>query len=398
MHFLSFISTPMRQAGRLRTMVLLAAGLLFTNCLWAQAPAPSSISDPFVITLLIIMAFLALIIGLLAYIVLGSAELYLEKEKAAGREESTADKPEKKNQVAGNAVIVSALLLVGLPSMAQDNNGYKLSDTAFYMMSGVIFVELVVIGALLYNLRLLLDIRSKRKPVATRKVSLMSFIGWWEKLNRFKPAEEEAAIDLGHSYDGIRELDNRLPPWWLYGFYACIIFSVVYLWRYHVSHSAPLSGEEYQLAVQDAAVKRAAYLVKAANNVDESTVQLLSSASDLGSGQKIFETACFACHGKQGEGGVGPNLTDGYWLHGGSVQAIFKTIKYGVAEKGMKSWKDDYSPAQIAQLASYIHSLKGTNPPNGKAPQGTIFKESATGGSDSAMVAPDSTDIAAPGH
>ncbi len=398
MHFLSFVSIRLRQSGRLRALLLLAGGLLFGSSLWAQAPVPASISDPFVITLIIIMVFLALIIGLLAYIVLGSAELYLEKVKATSTEEPAADNPEKKSQVAGSAAIVSALLLVGLPSMAQDNNGYKLSDTAFYTMAGVIFVELVVIGALLYNLRVLLEIRRKRKAVAAGKALLTPSVGWWEKMNRFKPAEEEAAIDLGHSYDGIRELDNRLPPWWLYGFYACIIFAVVYLWRYHVSHSAPLSVEEYQLAVQDADVKKAAYLLKAANNVDESTVQLLTAPGDLAGGQKIFETACFACHGKLGEGGVGPNLTDAYWLHGGSVQAIFKTIKYGVVEKGMKSWKDDYSPAQIAQLVSYIHSLQGSNPPNGKAPQGTIDKETGKGVADSTVVAPDSIVVATPGH
>lgn len=360
----------------MRKIFLLAGGLLFSSFLWAQKPAPDAMEDPFVLTMVIIMVFLALIIGLLAYIVLGSAELYREKEK-----QETAVVPvedEKKSGAAAPAAVAAvALLLMSLPGRAQVNSidpdavvGYKLSDTAFYMMVGVIFIELIAIAALLYNLRVLLDIKRKKKVVAEGAAPQPRF-QWWHNLNKFKPIEQEAAIDLGHDYDGIRELDNRLPPWWLYGFYACIVFAVIYLWRYHVSHTAPSSTEEYQMAVKDAEEKKAAYLAKAASNVDEHSVKLLTDANDLASGQKIFETACFACHGKKGEGIVGPNLTDNYWLHGGSVQDIFKTIKYGVPEKGMKSWKDDYSPSQLAQLASYIHSLKGTNPPNAKAPQGT---------------------------
>ena len=180
-------------------------------------------------------------------------------------------------------------------------------------------------------------------------------------------------IDLGHNYDGIRELNNRLPPWWLYGFYCSILFACIYLWRYHVSHSAPLSGEEYQISMQQAAEQREAYLKKAANNIDETNVKFLSSPKDLSSGKAVFESVCAACHGMQGQGIVGPNLTDDYWLHGGSINEVFKTIKYGYPEKGMKSWKDDYSPSQLAQLASYIKSLHGSNPPNPKAPQGVLY-------------------------
>jgi cytochrome c oxidase cbb3-type subunit 3 len=359
--------------NRLRKIALLTAGVLSSSALWAQAPMPSSISNPFVVVMVIIMFVLALIIGLLGYVVLGSADLYLQKHK---KEQAPAE-DEKKSQPATIVASVVALLLLNLTASAQDRevttaavtNRVNVSDTAFYLMTGVIFIELLVIGALLYNLRVLLEIRSKKKRVAAQAAGKPA-VSWWDKFNKFKPVEQEFTIDTGHDYDGIRELNNRLPPWWLYGFYCTIIFAMIYLWRFHVSHSAPLSGEEYQLAVTEAAVKREAYLKKAANSVDENTVKLLTGAGDLAAGQKVFQTACFACHGKQGEGGVGPNLTDSFWLHGGKINEIFKTIKYGVAEKGMKSWKDDYSPAQIAQIASFIKSLQGTNPPNGKAPQG----------------------------
>lgn len=127
------------------------------------------------------------------------------------------------------------------------------------------------------------------------------------------------------------------------------------------------------------------YLKKAANNVNENTVTYLSDASALDAGKKIFVTACAACHAADGGGTVGPNLVDEYWLHGGSIADIFKSIKYGWPEKGMKSWKDDYSPAQIAQLASYIKSLKGTKPATAKEPQGEVYQEQAT--NDSAKTA-----------
>ena len=189
--------------------------------------------------------------------------------------------------------------------------------------------------------------------------------------------KEEASIDLGHDYDGIRELDNRLPPWWIYGFYLTIFIACIYLWRYHVSHSAPLSKEEYAISVQNAEIEKQEYLKHAANSVDENTVKLLTSADDLDAGKKIFTTICSACHRPDGGGAVGPNLTDDYWLHGGTIKDVFKTIKYGWPEKGMKSWKDDYTPLQIAQIASYVKSLHGSNPASPKAPQGTLFVEDA---------------------
>jgi cytochrome c oxidase cbb3-type subunit III len=263
-----------------------------------------------------------------------------------------------------------------------------LSDTAFYMVVSVIALEILVILYLLYNVNSLLKTQSARAAIASADGSAaaaevssvatapskpaFSFSAWWTKVNKFKPIVEEADLDLGHDYDGIRELDNKLPPWWKYGFYATMVFAVIYLWRYHVSHSAPLQDEEYRIAVNEAAVQKAAYLKRSANSVDETTVRLLTSPSDLQAGKSIFETTCFACHGKNGEGGVGPNLTDAYWLHGGSVNDVFKTIKYGWPEKGMKSWKDDFSPSQIAQITSYVKSLTGSNPPNPKPPQGTL--------------------------
>lgn len=249
-----------------------------------------------------------------------------------------------------------------------------LSPTAFYSLISVVGVELLVLLWLLYHLKSLLAKETQTVAVVTKE---SAFERWWNKANRFKPVQEEANIDLGHDYDGIRELDNRLPPWWLYGFYICIIFSVIYLWRYHVTHTAPSSLEELAAVMKKAEAEKENYLKKAANNVNENTVTYLSDATALDAGKKIFVTACAACHAADGGGTVGPNLVDEYWLHGGSMSDIFKSIKYGWPEKGMKSWKDDYSPAQIAQLASYIKSLKGTKPATAKEPQGEVYQEQA---------------------
>lgn len=252
-----------------------------------------------------------------------------------------------------------------------------ISDTAFYFIVSIIALEILVILYLVYNINILLkkDVAAAEAAVRVRSARpAFSFGKWWTKVNEFRPVEQEADLDMGHDYDGIRELDNKLPPWWKYGFYATMVFAVIYLWRYHVSHSAPLPAEEYAIAVRQAEVDKEAYLKQAANSVDENTVKLLTSPADLAAGKAVFQTVCFACHGMNGEGLVGPNLTDNYWLHGGSIQDIFKTIKYGWPDKGMKSWKDDYSPAQIAQIASYVKSLAGTNPPNPKAPQGELVK------------------------
>ena len=238
------------------------------------------------------------------------------------------------------------------------------------------FLEVLIIVILLFVLKAFLAVEKKAVITSTIQAEAPeSELNWWDNLNKFRPIQQEADIDLGHDYDGIRELDNKLPPWWLYGFYCCILFACIYLWRSQVSHTAPSSKEEYEMSVAKADAEKAAYLEKSANNVDENTVKLLTDEANLAPARKTFQTVCAACHLPNGAGNVGPNLTDDYWLHGGSIKDVFKTIKYGWPDKGMKSWKDDFSPIQIAQLASYVKSLHGTNPPNGKAPQGTLYKE-----------------------
>lgn len=207
----------------------------------------------------------------------------------------------------------------------------------------------------------------------------LSFFAWLDRrfITAAVPMEQENTILLNHDYDGIHELDNHLPPWWKGLFYATIGFAAVYLLIFHVWHQAPLQAEELAIAQEQAKVEIAAYQAKAANAIDETNVTLTKDAKDLALGKDLFLKNCKVCHGDAGQGGVGPNLTDVYWLHGGDVKDIFKTIKYGVPQKGMISWKATFKPNEMRDLAGFIVSLQGTNPPGAKAPQGDEYK--ATG-------------------
>lgn len=376
---------------RRKIIITSAATLFFLGIAqpgWAADNSGSSLlSNPLAVILIILMVLLLIIIGLLANVLAGTADFKRSEEK---QKESSSSK---------QVVMTIALMLIAGGLFAQDNAAAAtqatvsntvggMSKTVFYTMSSVLFLELFVILALLVNIRFLVKNERAKFAGATapggRKV-----LTWWEKFNKFKSIEQEADIDLGHDYDGIRELDNRLPPWWLYGFYITIIFAGIYLWRFHVSHTGPSSKEEYETSVAQAEVKIKEYLKQKGETVDENTVTLLTDASDLAAGKTMFVTTCAACHKPTGGGDVGPNLTDDYWLHGADVKSIFKTIKYGI--NAMPQWQNSYSNKQIAQLTAYVKSLHGTNPPGAKAPQGTLVQEA--GAIDSTQAKTDSAQV-----
>lgn len=193
---------------------------------------------------------------------------------------------------------------------------------------------------------------------------------FWQKLLSLRPMSEEKDLLIMHDYDNIQELDNPIPAWFNWLFYASVVFAVVYLLNFHVFKLGKLQDEEYAVEMKQAAAEKEAFLAKAGNMIDENSVKIDKSAEVLAAGQAVYTQNCVACHGDKGQGVVGPNLTDEYWLHGGSINKVFKTIKYGVPEKGMIAWEKQLSPKQISDVANYIESLKGTNPPNPKAPQG----------------------------
>ena len=198
---------------------------------------------------------------------------------------------------------------------------------------------------------------------------------FYKNLTRSKSIEEESDVILDHDYDGIKELDNVLPPWWVYLFYGCVVFAIVYLVRFHIVGDYT-QKEEYEMAMVQAAKDHEEYLKTAPDLVNLDNVVLLTDASSISEGQKIFSTNCVACHGGNLQGGIGPNLTDDHWINGGGVKNIFKLISEGsAANPVMAPWKEAIKPSDIQKIASYIISLKGSNPEGAKAAEGEIWKE-----------------------
>lgn len=200
---------------------------------------------------------------------------------------------------------------------------------------------------------------------------------WFKKLKsnltKTKPIEEEGTIIMDHDYDGIRELDNKLPPWWLYGFYATIIYAFGYMAYYHI-FDGTTQEEEYQAEVAQARVDIEEYKKNAPDLIDASTVALLTDEADLSAGSKIYNVNCVACHRADGGGGIGPNLTDDHWIFDGDIAGVYTVISEGGRPgKGMISWKQDLKPLEMAQVASYILSLHGSNPPDPKEAEGELF-------------------------
>lgn len=195
----------------------------------------------------------------------------------------------------------------------------------------------------------------------------------WEKLMQLKPIAQEKELEMEHKFDGIAELNNPTPAWFMVLFYGTIIFGIGYMLNYHVFGYGKLQEEEYAAEIEQAANDKIAFLANPANAasaVNENNVVLSKDAAVLQSGAALFANRCTPCHGEHAEGLVGPNLTDEYWLHGGQIKDVFKTIKYGVPEKGMIAWEKSLSAQQISDLSNYVLSLQGTKPAGAKAPQG----------------------------
>lgn len=211
---------------------------------------------------------------------------------------------------------------------------------------------------------------------------------WYKKmmkaLTRSKAIEEEKEIELDHDYDGIRELDNDLPPWWKYLFYATIIFSFVYLIKYHLM-DGDNQIEELNKEIAQAEIEIEEYKKTAPDMLTADQVVLLTDPADIAAGKAIFQQNCIACHGPEGGGGIGPNLTDDYWILGGDIKQVFTTISEGGRDgKGMVPWKGQFKPTEIQKIASFVKSLRGTNPANPKQPEGDLYTPEGAEGADNA--------------
>ena len=220
--------------------------------------------------------------------------------------------------------------------------------------------------------------------------------GIMNKFTRSKDIEQESDILLDHDYDGIRELDNVLPPWWVNLFYATIIFGLVYIVRFHVVNDYTQAEEfNQEVALANIEIEKN----KAANPVEEVTVDkvtLLTDSESLAKGKEIFTNACAACHKADGGGVVGPNLTDQFWINGGGIKNVFKLIAEGSKNNPtMVGWAKTLGTKEVQKVASYVLSLQGTKPAGAKPAEGEKWVEEAAPKTDApATTATDTTNVA----
>lgn len=300
-----------------------------------------------------------------------------------------------------NRLIILPLLIFGIqPALAADSGNLMSGEMMNYIGYGAIMLALItIIIALLVVLKafkvvakILLGPEAAKEPkpdkVMIRAERTAARTERLQKIFSLKPMSEEKSLLIEHEYDGIQELNNPTPAWFMYLFYVTIIFAVCYLLIYHVFGVGQLQYDEYKTEMAVAAKEKASYLAKAANKVDENTVKPSTDPTVLQSGQVIFKQSCVPCHGDHAQGVVGPNLTDDYWLHGNKISDVFKTIKYGVQSKGMPTWEKQLTPKQIADVANYVESLHGTNPPNPKEPQGDkmVYSDSKAPGKTASLI------------
>jgi cytochrome c oxidase cbb3-type subunit III len=183
-------------------------------------------------------------------------------------------------------------------------------------------------------------------------------------------ADQQEDKLLDHDYDGIQEYDNPMPRWWLWIFYATIIFVPLYYVLPHPFGEGGGNVAEYEAAVAKAKASMPAPVV--ATVTDDELRALVSQSGVLAEGKTVYDANCAACHRNDGGGLIGPNLTDDAWIHGGSPTAIHRVINEGVLAKGMPPWERLLKPEQVQAVTAYVLSLGGTNPPNPKAPEGVV--------------------------
>ena len=279
----------------------------------------------------------------------------------------------KKTDSGKSILILTALIMLPGLLMAQEA-GQSVSsgvDSWLWMMITLDAFLLLVVFLMLRGIKKLVRMASGIS-LEEEEAKPDLYDVWEKKLTGAVPIEREGEIMLDHDYDGIKELDNNLPPWWVYMFYATIIFAFAYIGYYHFT-PGKLQADEYLNEMAEAAIAKEEFMKNAANLVDESNVELLTESSRIEAGKSIYLQNCAACHGQGGEGGVGPNLVDDYWMYGGSLSDVFKSIKYGIPAKGMIAWQNQLGAAQLQEVSSFIMTLKGTNPENQKEAQGDLW-------------------------
>lgn len=375
----------------LTVLFAMAASIIFAQTKApAATPAATSGYNQLAVLLTILIIVLAFVIWGMGQVLTALGKQLLDKNKNATK-------------------ILSVVLLAGFSmlsqiSFAQDAaatvvkeipNYGGLTSTAYYVFLTVFGIELVVILFLAFSISRMYTelVPQKVKPNA----SYSKFAAMWTQMDsklftRAVAVEKEADILLDHDYDGIKELDNSLPPWWKYGFYITIIVAFIYLLNFHVLGIGLNPEQEYNAEMEKARIEKEIYEANNKDKIDENNVPM-ANADGIKAGQLLYEANCVACHLKDGGGIVGPNLTDDYWIHKGSLNDIYNTIKVGYPDKGMQPWASVFSPKEMSFLSSYIKSLKGTKPPVSKEAQGEFYVDAVAVNDSAAVAKPDSAGI-----
>lgn len=284
-----------------------------------------------------------------------------------------------KNRIPFYITIPLSLIVIGsVIAVVLDTDKYDgfLENPYYWMFMFVIALLLFAVDSInkLLDAVKLRNMSEERRAeiIASRKTGWAGFI---QSITKSKSVEQEEDVLLEHDYDGIQELDNELPPWWVALFYITIAFSVIYLIRYYAM-DGPTQAQEYEMEMTQAKAEVEEYLKNTPDLINFDNVELLTDASSLDKGREVFVKHCVACHTDDAGGMIGPNLTDEYWILGGGIKNVYKTISNGGRpDKGMISWKSTIRPTKIQQVASYILSLQGTSPKNPKAPEGEKWTE-----------------------
>lgn len=312
-----------------------------------------------------------------------------------------------KKRIRENADTIKTILLIGLfvglgtsssfalefngPGAAEEGQPWLLVENVdLYVL---LTIDIVLVGLLFYLRRMFntflgMTKAPKEEGVEEVQEDVMKKVN--QILTDVVPIEEEHTILMDHEYDGIRELDNNLPPWWVWMFYGTIGFAVIYIFHFHILGTGDLQKAEYDKDVKISEAREEAYRKKMAMNVTAETAVLLTEASDINVGKTIFSQKCATCHNPKGSGmsGSGPNLTDKYWIYGYQMFDVFTTISEG-RPGGMPPQGGELNPVQIQQVASYVLQLPEAE---GVAPKGDFIEKAEGEGDDTEDADKDATD------
>ncbi|MDG1332521.1 MAG: c-type cytochrome [Crocinitomicaceae bacterium] len=331
---------------------------------------------------LIVMAFVLLIaIAMIS----GAIKRYIKSDYFKERLAKIEDEDENSDGKSGGLknlilVIIGTTLIANSsnaleflqPGDAVENQPWLLVETSD--LYALVILNILLVGVLLYLRRLFNGfvnmVADEKTPEQIEEEAVMTKVN--KILTDVVPIEEEETIMLHHEYDGIRELDNNLPPWWVWMFYATIIFGVVYIFNYHILGTSDLQLVAYEKEMEQAEIEKEAYRKAMAMNIDETNAVEMTDASDIAKGKELFAKQCVTCHLEKGQGYIGPNLTDNAWIHGYDISTIYKTIRVGSPNGKMPEHESKLNPIEIQQVASFVMSMPYAE---GSEPQGEIIED-----------------------